>query len=104
MKLKSQELIKIATIIPKVETAVDNERSKLRTGRVYFPDFVQSFEVCKSSLFDISLLIISSSMSPLGLVDFLPLDQFQFTSPVKNCLMAASHPLIIFSLNIKIKS
>lgn len=45
MKLKSQELIQLATVVEKVESEVDNERIKLRTGRVYFPYFVQSFEV-----------------------------------------------------------
>lgn len=45
MKIKSQELIKLATVVEKVEAEVDDERAKLRTGRVYFPYFVKSFEV-----------------------------------------------------------
>jgi hypothetical protein len=45
MKNKAKELIEVATVIPKVESEVDTERSKLRTGRLYFPQFVRSFEV-----------------------------------------------------------
>lgn len=45
LKEKSQVLLKIATINEVEEPVKDTERSKLRTGRLYFPNFVQSFEV-----------------------------------------------------------
>lgn len=39
------ELLAIATVPDDVKDDVVDERAKHRTGRVYFPGFVQSFEV-----------------------------------------------------------
>lgn len=50
LQLRAQELIPLA-IVPEVAVdPVQQERDKHKQGRVYFPQFVQSFEVLYRAL------------------------------------------------------
>jgi len=49
LKTRAVELLAIATVPDDVKDDVVDERAKHRTGRVYFPGFVQSFEYMSAS-------------------------------------------------------
>jgi hypothetical protein len=48
MKAKAAELMEIAVVVDDGTAKATDERVKYRSGRLYFPGFVQSFEVSQT--------------------------------------------------------